>query len=89
MLFKQNQKKGVEKMTDIDRNFNNTIDEYYSSDIGSEFEDDLTQSEIDEVMILLDELIPKRRLGGLTQSEIDEIIEQEIKQQQNNNEVKK
>ena len=65
MLFKQNQKKGVEKMTDIDRNFNNTIDEYYSSDIGSEFEDDLTQSEIDE------------------------IIEQEIKQQQNNNEVKK
>ena len=47
------------------RNFNNTIDEYYSSDIGSEFEDDLTQSEIDE------------------------IIEQEIKQQQNNNEVKK
>ena len=89
MLFKQNQKKGVEKMTDIDRNFNNTIDEYYSSDIGSEFNDDLTQSEIDEVMILLDELIPKRRLGGLTQSEIDEIIEQEIKQQQNNNEVKK
>ena len=87
MLFKQNQKKGVEKM--IDRNFNNKIDEYYSSDIGSEFEDDLTQSEIDEVMILLDELIPKRRLGGLTQSEIDEIIEQEIKQQQNNNEVKK
>ena len=87
MLFKQNQKKGVEKM--IDRNFNNKIDEYYSSDIGSEFEDDLTQSEIDEVMMLLDELIPKRRLGGLTQSEIDEIIEQEIKQQQNNNEVKK
>ena len=65
MLFKQNQKKGVEKMTDIDRNFNNIIDDYYSGDIGSEFNDELTESKIDE------------------------IIEQEIKQQQNNNEVKK
>ena len=37
-------------MTDIDRNFNNTIDEYYSSEIGSEFEDDLTESEIDELL---------------------------------------
>ena len=37
-------------MTDTDRNFNNTIDEYYSSEIGSEFEDDLTESEIDELL---------------------------------------
>jgi hypothetical protein len=50
MLFKQNQKTGVKKMTDIDRNFNNTIDEYYSSEIGSEFEDDLTDDEIDELL---------------------------------------
>ena len=42
-------------MTDIDRNFNNTIDEYYSNDIGSEFEDDLTQSEIDEFDDLLEQ----------------------------------
>ena len=42
-------------MTDTDRNFNNTIDEYYSNDIGSEFEDDLTQSEIDEFDDLLEQ----------------------------------
>ena len=35
------------------RNFNNTIDEYYSSDIGSEFNDDLSESEIDEVLYLI------------------------------------
>jgi len=40
-------------MTDTDRNFNNTIDEYYSSDIGSEFEDDLTESEIEEAIYLI------------------------------------
>ena len=32
------------------RNFNNTIDEYYSSEIGSEFEDDLTEDEIEELL---------------------------------------
>ena len=53
-------------MNEIDRNFNNIIDDYYSGDIGSEFNDELTESKIDE------------------------IIEQEIKQQQqNNDEVKK
>ena len=35
------------------RNFNNTIDEYYSSEIGSEFNDDLSESEIDEVLYLI------------------------------------
>ena len=34
----------------MDRNFNNTIDEYYSNDIGSEFEDDLTEDEIEELL---------------------------------------
>jgi hypothetical protein len=43
----------VKKMTDTDRNFNNTIDEYYSSEIGSEFNDDLSESEIDEVLYLI------------------------------------
>ena len=49
----------------MDINFNNIIDDYYSGDIGSEFNDELTESKIDE------------------------IIEQEIKQQQNNDEEKK
>ena len=37
----------------MDRNFNNTIDEYYSSDIGSEFEDDLTEFGIEEAIYFM------------------------------------
>ena len=64
-------------MTDIDRNFNNTIDEYYSSEIFSEFENDLTEFEIDDVLREIDQ-------------DIDHLQQlKEVLQQQQNNEVKK
>jgi hypothetical protein len=40
-------KQEVKKM---DINFNNIIDNYYSGDIGSEFNDELTESKIEEII---------------------------------------
>ena len=34
----------------MDINFNNIIDNYYSGDIGSEFNDELTESKIEEII---------------------------------------
>ena len=69
-------KQEYKKMKD-NRNFNNTIDEYYSSDIGSEFEDDLTKDEIDEVLYLIQPDAAWLKAA------------KEVLQQQQNNEVKK